>query len=62
MPNSVENFTGNNSEGRGDHLPAFTRQLASVGAASDSRLPAVFLAGPDRGRRFWEIFHSQHPK
>ena len=33
-----------------------SRQLHAVGASAGSRLPAVFLVGHDRGRRFWEFF------
>jgi site-specific recombinase XerD len=33
-----------------------SRQLHAVGASTSSPLPAVFLVGHDRGRRFWEFF------
>jgi integrase/recombinase XerD len=40
-----------------DHnLPAFSRQLAAVGATGSGPLPAIFLRGRDGGRRFWEFF------
>src|SRR5689334_17520861 len=37
-------------------LPASSRQLAAVSASAGGPLPAVFLRGPDRGKRFWEFF------
>jgi site-specific recombinase XerD len=37
-------------------VPVTGRQLALVGAASDSALPSVFLQSPESAARFWEFF------
>lgn len=39
-----------------DLTPPSDRQLVLVGASARSDLPALFLRGSDRGKRFWEFF------